>query len=73
MKRLKYEKGLIERAAPDYFPSAVVFPARHLVAQVAASMALDGRHVDPDAIAVESTPASRKVVAKILAIKNREA
>ncbi|MEZ2370957.1 hypothetical protein [Arthrobacter sp. RCC_34] len=77
MKRMKYEKGLISRAAPEYFPSATVFPARVLAAQVAASMALDGRRVNPDAITVESTvestAASSKVVARILAIKNGEA
>ena len=70
---MKYEKGLVSRAAPEDFPSATVFPAHDIAAQVAASMALDGRRVDPDAVTVESTAASRKVVAKILAIKNREA
>jgi hypothetical protein len=83
MKKLSYTKGLVKRAAtaktehfdPSFKPSGkkpVKVELRVIAEQVAASMAIEDRAVQPEQIVVKSTVESRKAVADVLLIRARD-
>lgn len=86
MKKVRYSAGLVRRAAsaktersgvlssafevrPRMKP--VIVDQRVIAEQVAASMAIEDRAVQPEHITVESTEESRKAVAEVLSIRMR--
>ncbi|MDV8149724.1 hypothetical protein [Arthrobacter sp. B10-11] len=87
MKKVKYTAGLVKRAATAKtehlglsFKSFEIRPAmkpvkvddRVIAEQVAASMAIEDRAVQPEHIVVESTEESRKALADVLSIRMRD-
>ena len=87
MKKVKYATGLVKRTAmakphrldplsqfsqmePGIKP--VQIDRRVIAEQVAASMAIEDRAVQPEDIIVESTDESRKAVADVLSIRLRD-
>lgn len=87
MKKVKYTEGLVQRAAMAkterlglVFKSFEIKPnmkpvkvdRRVIAEQVAASMAIEDRAVQPEDIVVESTEESRKAVADVLSIRVRD-
>lgn len=86
MKKVKYTEGLVKRVAIAktthgdlFFKSFEIKPDiksvkvdhRVIAEQVAASMAIEDRAVQPEQIVVESTEESRKAVADVLSIRMR--
>ena len=77
MKKVQYTKGLVKRATLGLaFTSFEMQPVkvdhRLIAEQVAASMAIENRSVQPEHIVVESTVESRKAVADVLSIRARD-